>query len=97
VKNTDNNKKRGPRTQLVRTGRPRDIVGGFVNPPVFHASTVLYDTIEDMQLHRQRYDYGRTGTPTSDALEAAMNELEGADGTALCPSGLAAATVALLS
>jgi cystathionine beta-lyase len=97
VKNSDNNKKRGTRTQLVRTGRQKDIVGGFVNPPVFHASTVLYDTIEDMQLQRQRYNYGRIGTPTSDALEAAMNELEGSEGTALCPSGLAAATTALLS
>jgi cystathionine beta-lyase len=96
VKN-DNKKKFGPRTQLVRSGRDKNIVGQFVNPPVFHASTVLYDTIEDMQLQRQRYDYGRIATPTSDALESALNELEGADGTALCPSGLSAATVALLS
>jgi cystathionine beta-lyase len=97
VKNGDNNKTQRPRTRLVRSGRDKNIVGQFVNPPVFHASTVLFDSIEDMQLQRQRYNYGRIATPTSDALETALNELEGADGTALCPSGLSAATLALLS
>jgi cysteine-S-conjugate beta-lyase len=46
---------------------------------------------------RQRYTYGRRGTPTSDALEAAVSDLEGAEGTALFPSGLAAAAGAILS
>lgn len=97
MKNDNKNKALGPRTRLVRTGRDKNIVGQFVNPPVVHASTALFDTVEDMLLRRQRYEYGRTATPTSDALESAMNELEGADYTALCPSGLSAATVALLS
>ena len=46
---------------------------------------------------RQRYVYGRRGTPTSEALETAISELEGAAGTVLCPSGLSAATLALLA
>ncbi len=78
-------------------GRARDITGPFVNPPVVHASTVLFDTVDDMQNRRQRYVYGRRGTPTSDALESAVTEIEGAAGSVLCPSGLAAATTALLS
>ena len=86
-----------PATRLAHTGRDKSLTGSFVNPPVVHASTVLYDSVDDMQDGRQRYSYGRHGTPTSDALEAAVNELEGAAGTVLCPSGLAAATVALLS
>ena len=45
---------------------------GFVNPPVFHASTVLYPNAADMVAHRARYQYGRRGTPTSEALENAL-------------------------
>jgi cystathionine beta-lyase len=84
-------------TRLVQAGRDRGLTGPFVNPPVIHASTVLFETSEDLEGHRQRYSYGRMGTPTSDALEAAMNELEGADDTVLLPSGLAAVSLALLS
>ncbi len=86
-----------PATRLAHTGREKRLTGPFVNPPVVHASTVLYDSVDDMQNGRQPYSYGRHGTPTSDALEAAVNEMEGAAGTVLCPSGLAAATVALIS
>ncbi len=84
-------------THLVHAGRDQRLTGPFVNPPVIHASTVLYASVDDMQNGRQPYSYGRHGTPTSEALVTAVNELEGAAGTALCPSGLAAATVALLS
>ena len=86
-----------PATRLIHAGRHKTLTGPFVNPPVIHASTVLFGSVDDMQNKRQRYDYGRLGTPTSDALEAAVNELEGAAGSVLCPSGLAAGTVALLS
>ncbi len=86
-----------PATRLVHAGRDKSLTGPFVNPPVVHASTVLYPSVDDMQDRRQRYSYGRHGTPTSDALEQAVSEMEGAAGTVLCPSGLAAATVALLS
>jgi cystathionine beta-lyase len=97
VKDDNNKTPPRPRTRLVRSGRDRKIVGPFINPPVIHASTVLFDSVEDMLQQKQPYEYGRWGTPTSDALEAALNDLEGADGTALCPSGLSAATVALLA
>jgi cystathionine beta-lyase len=72
---------------------------GFVNPPVYHASTVLYRTAEDFLAHRGRYQYGRRGTPTSEALADALAALEGPNcaGVALLPSGLAAASIALLS
>jgi cysteine-S-conjugate beta-lyase len=88
---------RKPATRLIHSGRERELTGPFVNPPVVRASTVLFETVEDMEHLRQRYSYGRFGTPTSDALEAAMNDLEGSDGTALVPSGLTAAALALLS
>ena len=84
-------------TRLLRSGRDKDLTGPFVNPPVVHASTVLFETVDDMTHRRQRYLYGRRGTPTSDALEAAVSELEGAEGAALFPSGLSAAATAILS
>ena len=87
-----------PETRLVTAGRDPAGHHGFVNPPVYHASTVLYPTAEDLVAHRGRYQYGRRGTPTSEALEDALRELEGPNcaGVALLPSGLAAISTALL-
>ena len=54
-----------PETRLVIAGRDTKGQHGFVNPAVYHASTVLYPTAEDQVAHRARYQYGRRGTPTS--------------------------------
>ena len=88
-----------PDTTLVNAGRDPKSQHGFVNPPVYHASTVLYPTAEDQVAHRSRYQYGRRGTPTSEALEAALMAIEGeaCAGVALLPSGLAAISTALIS
>lgn len=84
-------------TRLAHAGwNPRDY-HGFVNPPVVHASTVLYPDWETMRDRGQRYTYGTRGTPTTDALANALNELEGAAGTILVPSGLAAISVPMLA
>ena len=86
-------------TKLVSAGRDPRSYHGFVNPPVYHASTVLYPNAEDFLAHRARYQYGRRGTPTTEALELALQELEGPQcaGVSLLPSGLAAISAALLS
>jgi cystathionine beta-lyase len=83
----------------VTSGRDTALYHGFVNPPVYHASTVLYPTAADMVAHRARYQYGRRGTPTSEALEDALRALEGPNcaGVSLLPSGAAAVSTALLS
>jgi cystathionine beta-lyase len=88
-----------PETRLVISGRDPQAYHGYVNPPVYHASTMLYPTAEDQVAHRSRYSYGRRGTPTSEALENALTELEGeaCAGVALLPSGLAAISTALLA
>ncbi|HEX3710113.1 MAG TPA: cystathionine beta-lyase [Pseudolabrys sp.] len=88
-----------PETRLVTAGRDTKAQFGFVNPPVFHASTVLYPTAEDQVAHRSRYQYGRRGTPTSEALENAIAALEGpaCAGVGLMPSGLAAISTALFA
>jgi cysteine-S-conjugate beta-lyase len=91
--------KRSPRTSIVTGGRDPASYHGFVNPPVYHASTVLYPSAEDFLAHRARYQYGRRGTPTTEALELAVQEIEGPQcaGVSLLPSGLAAVSAALLS
>ncbi len=88
-----------PATRLVTAGRDPSAFHGFVNPPVYHASTVLYPTAEDFRARRSRYLYGRRGTPTSESLETAIRALEGpaCAGVALAPSGLAAISLALWS
>ena len=61
-----------PTTRLVLGGRDVRANHGFVNPPVYHASTVLYSTAKDFLARRSRYVYGRLGTPTSESLENAL-------------------------
>src|SRR5271166_185169 len=86
-------------TKVVTAGRDPSAYHGFVNPPVYHASTVLYPSAEDFVARRGRYQYGRRGTPTTEALESALAELEGplCAGVVLVPSGLAAISSALLA
>jgi cystathionine beta-lyase len=88
-----------PDTKLAVGGRDPFAHHGYVNTPVYHASTLLYPTAEDFLARRGRYSYGRRGTPTSEALEKALQDIEGpaCAGVALLPSGLAAISVALLS
>src|ERR1700686_1927505 len=76
-------------TRLTTGGRDPFAHHGYVNTPVYHASTLLYRTAEEYLAHRGRYQYGRRGTPTSEALETALRELEGSAcaGVALLPSG----------
>jgi cystathionine beta-lyase len=90
---------RAPDTRVVLGGRDPAANHGFVNPPVYHASTVLYPTAADLLAHRAKYQYGRRGTPTTEALEQAIRDIEGprCAGVALLPSGLAAISVALLA
>ncbi|MDT3380181.1 cystathionine beta-lyase [Labrys neptuniae] len=87
----------GENTRLVIGGREPSEYHGFVNPPVYHGSTVLAPTTKDLINHTPRYSYGRRGNPTSDALEEALKTLDGSAGVVLCPSGLSAVSTALLS
>ena len=84
-------------TKLTHSGNHPEEFHGFVNPPVVHASTVLYPNYETMRNRSQRYTYGTRGTPTTSALCEALDELEGSAGTVLVPSGLAAISIPLLA
>ncbi|MGD9739439.1 MAG: cystathionine beta-lyase [Bauldia sp.] len=90
---------RGIGTRLARAGRGE--AGSFVNPPVVHASTILFDTVAELH-DGKPVSYGRRGTPTMAALESALAELDGigavkAAGAVLCPSGLSAMSTAILA
>ena len=100
-----NSDKRAPhrpaavQTRLVTSGRDTVAQKGFVNPPVVHGSTVLYPTAEDLLAHRGEYTYGRTGTPTTRALQDALMALEGPQcaGVGIAPSGVSAISTTLLA
>lgn len=87
----------GTNTRLAHIGNDPADYFGFVNPPVVHASTVLFPNAKTMETRAQRYTYGTRGTPTTDALCQAIDVLEGSAGTILVPSGLAAVTVPFLA
>jgi cysteine-S-conjugate beta-lyase len=87
-------------THVVRAGRDRGHYRGPVNPPVYHASTVLFDSMAEFLAAGKprpgKMTYGRWGTPTSFCLSDALAELEGGAGCALFPSGAAAIAATLL-
>ena len=97
-----------PETRLIEAGRRREWThlegkkGGIVNPPVWRASTTLFDSVADMRAAEPprigTLQYGRSGTPTTWALREALTQLEpGAAGSLLYPSGAAAVAAALMS
>ena len=93
---SDSGKPLKPATRLVRGGRRKEWTGPVVNPPVWRASTHLYD--KDADRHAAggnnadgQFFYGRRGAPTQWALADALTQIEpGAYGTQLYPSGVAA-------
>lgn len=93
----------GDGTRVVRAGRREEWTQGIVSPPVWRASTILYDSVAALRAGagrdtHHRLFYGRRGTPTQWSLADALTELEpGAEATFLYPSGVAAIAAALLS
>ncbi len=88
-------------TRLTHAGLDPHANHGVVNPPVYHASTILYATVEALE-HADKTPfegtrYGRRGTPTTFALEKAVADLEGGYRSIAVPSGLSAITTALMA
>ncbi len=98
-----------PATRLILAGRQQEWTGmpgqpgGIVNPPVWRASTILYEDVAHLRAAESNPDphqlyYGRRGTPTSWSLCDAITQMEtAAAGTMLFPSGVAALASALLA
>ncbi|OHC82499.1 MAG: cystathionine beta-lyase [Rhodospirillales bacterium RIFCSPLOWO2_12_FULL_67_15] len=98
----DNNKRPKRRdTVLAHAGRDPGANHGIVNPPVYHASTVVFPTVAKLEASQaapfDHIHYGRYGTPTTMALEQAVAALEGGDKAISLPSGLSAIACTLQS
>jgi cystathionine beta-lyase len=91
-------KPRSAHTDLVHAGRHTASGNGQpVNPPVVRLSTVLFPDLEALRNAEvaalgpnRSLTYGANGNPTAFALEELLTRLEGAHGTRLYPTGLAA-------
>ena len=94
---------KGDATRVVSAGRRAAWTQGIVNPPVWRASTILYESVAELRAAggrdtHHRLFYGRRGTPTQWSLAEALTDLEpGAEATLLYPSGVAAVATALLA
>lgn len=81
-------------TILAHAGLDPENNNGVVNPPVYHASTITFPTLEEFETRdRPPYEgpqYGRSGTPTQFAFERAVTALHSGHKTVAYPSGLAA-------
>lgn len=94
-----------PGTVLLHAGAPSlDGATAPVNPPVVRTSTVRFQdmrALADMKARRGQGEnvslYGRHGTDTHRALEAALCALEKARHAWLTPSGLAAISLGMLA
>lgn len=95
---------RRQRTMLAQCGAEKSYPGGrSVMPAVVRASTVLFKTLEEMEVARSRrmeekvFTYGAKGNPTCFELEDLIAELEGGYRTRLFPTGLSAIAMVFTS
>lgn len=74
---------------------------GAASPPIFQSSTFLFpDSAQFVGRGRdgsERFDYTRTGNPTTRILEKKLAALEGGDEARCCGSGMSAISGAILS
>ncbi len=101
MKSANSGRKYRKDTLLAHLGRHPEAQNGAVNPPVYHASTILSANMAEWEAKRDpstRFDiirYGLLGTPTTFALEEAVAAIEGGYRAMLMSSGLAAITAPL--
>lgn len=89
-------------TQLISAGRGKRFTGAAVNPRLVRASTIVFDSVEEMldadsNKNNGAEFYGRRGTSTTFAFCEAMCELENAAGCYVYPCGTSAITASLMS
>lgn len=88
-------------TRATHAGRRPHDNHGVVNPPVYHASTILSPTLASLRAKSRikpgdGTTYGVHGTPGTFAFEEAVAAVEGGFRTRLCSTGLIACTAPLL-
>ncbi|MEC8727284.1 MAG: cystathionine beta-lyase [Pseudomonadota bacterium] len=90
TKKTDESHNITPATKVVHASVKPLEQEGMANIPVFHTSTVMKPSLDDYRHARGKYDYGRKGTPTSEATEKAVADLYRMEDCVATPSGLSA-------
>ncbi len=90
--------KHRPETEAVRGGTDLSRKNGPLSTPIYQTSTFEV-TDNDQQVRATSTDqfYTRYGNPTHTVAEAAIAELEGADGALLFASGMAAITTSIFA
>jgi cystathionine gamma-synthase len=80
-------------TRAIHDGQEPEPEYGAVNVPIFQTSTYAQPKVGEPR----RFDYGRSGNPTREALQQAIASLEGATSGFSFASGLAAETTLMLT
>ena len=90
-----------PATEVAHLGRDPQKHSGAVNTPVYRASTMLFESVADLEAAERGefpgISYGLHGLPTVTDLQDAVATLEGGYAALAVASGLAAITLALLA
>ena len=85
------------KTKLNKIGRDPKKNKGYINPPIFKGSTIVFDDFESYINNRDKKDdvarYGININPTTDEFESAISILYNSYDTVATPSGLAALVI----
>ena len=90
------------KTKINKIGRNSKKQKGFINPPIYKGSTIVFENFNQYKNEKNIYEalYGLNRTPISDIFENAISRLYECDSAIVVSSGLAAVSVpiyALLS
>ncbi len=86
--------------------RSKDKVNRSANPPVVRASTILFDSMQELIAHKKKvmqnkkithYEYGRYGSQTTIELENIIKDLENAYHVFLTSTGFGAVSLCLMA
>tara|TARA_B100000579_G_C22818150_1_gene849061 strand:+ start:507 stop:1688 length:1182 start_codon:yes stop_codon:yes gene_type:complete len=89
-------------TKNILAGKRKKITNSFVNSPIYRGSTVLFDSVEEMQSKIKRKNtqtlfYGRFGSPATFEFESAVADIDEAHEAVATSSGTAAIVASLLA
>ena len=96
--------KKSIKTFLKTAGK--DYIAKSANPAIVRASTIFFDTIQEMRKHQKdiakgkkvkHWDYGRQGSQTTIHLQNILKELEQAHSVFLTQTGFGAVVLAIMS
>ena len=89
-------------TKNIIAGKRKKLSNGFVNSPIYKGSTVLFNTVEEMQSKMKKKNsqtlfYGRFGSPSTFEFENAIADIDESYTAVATASGTAAIVASLLA